>query len=170
MLAFAFNHGEATRVQWTPPLRESFAFPMITAQIAVVTYILKYVTISIILYVSEKMCWIVQRQHHIYAKYFEVTPKRTFSRNQCSGALYFLAVAFFGIFAMLFWQFSQFAFFTQVGCLFVVYTFDFIPRKTMDTLLSAHLVCVFPYIRLLFHKICVYKLEFGQRYKIWYEI
>ncbi|KIH67348.1 hypothetical protein ANCDUO_02323 [Ancylostoma duodenale] len=40
---------------------------------------------------------------------------------------------------MLFWQFSQFAFFTQVGSLFVVYTFDFIPRGTMETLISAHL-------------------------------
>ncbi|EYC21739.1 hypothetical protein Y032_0018g3503 [Ancylostoma ceylanicum] len=101
VLAFAFNHGEATRVQWTPPLRESFAFPMIIAQIAVVTYILK---------------------------------------NQCSGVLYSLAVAIFGIFAMLFWQFSQFAFFTQVGSLFVVYTFDFIPLKTMKTLVNAHLI------------------------------
>ncbi|KAK6744074.1 hypothetical protein RB195_011024 [Necator americanus] len=101
VLAFAFNHGEATRVQWTPPLRESFAFPMIIAQIAVVTYILK---------------------------------------NQCSGALYSMAVALFGIFAMLFWQFTQFAFFTQVGCLFIVYAFDFVPRRTMETLLNAHLV------------------------------
>ncbi|RCN42799.1 hypothetical protein ANCCAN_11232 [Ancylostoma caninum] len=62
-------------------------------------------------------------------------------KNRCSGALYSMAVAIFGIFAMLFWQFSQFAFFTQVGSLFVVYTFDFIPRKTMETLISAHLVC-----------------------------
>ncbi|ETN77290.1 hypothetical protein NECAME_11143 [Necator americanus] len=61
-------------------------------------------------------------------------------RNQCSGALYSMAVALFGIFAMLFWQFTQFAFFTQVGCLFIVYAFDFVPRRTMETLLNAHLV------------------------------
>ncbi|KAK6016304.1 hypothetical protein OSTOST_18214, partial [Ostertagia ostertagi] len=98
--AFAFNHGEATRVQWTPPLRESFAFPMIIAQIAVVTYILK---------------------------------------NHRSGPFYVLTMAVFGCLSLLFWQFSQFAFFTQVGSLFVVYTSDFIPRRTMETLLKGHL-------------------------------
>ncbi|XGW15299.1 hypothetical protein V3C99_001072 [Haemonchus contortus] len=101
VLAFAFNHGEATRVQWTPPLRESFAFPTIIAQTVVVTYILK---------------------------------------NHRSGLLYGLPMVVFGCLSMLFWQFSQFAFFTQVGSLFVVYTFDFIPRPTMETLLKGHLV------------------------------
>ncbi|VDO72117.1 unnamed protein product [Heligmosomoides polygyrus] len=101
VLAFAFNHGEATRVQWTPPLRESFAFPMIIAQIAVVTYILK---------------------------------------NQRYGMSYSLAMAVFGCFSMLFWQFSQFALFTQVGSLFAVYAFDYIPRRTMETLLKGHLI------------------------------
>uniref|UniRef100_A0A0K0DHQ2 DUF4203 domain-containing protein n=1 Tax=Angiostrongylus cantonensis TaxID=6313 RepID=A0A0K0DHQ2_ANGCA len=111
VLAFAFNHGEATRVQWTPPLRESFAFPMIIAHITVVTYILK---------------------------------------NNRSGATYALLMTLLGGCAMLFWQFSQFAFFTQICSLFVVFTFDFIPRKTMYTLLAGHLAAFVVSFVLLF--------------------
>ncbi|CAJ0598550.1 unnamed protein product [Cylicocyclus nassatus] len=111
VLAFAFNHGEATRVQWTPPLRESFAFPVIVAQIALVTYILK---------------------------------------NQHAGAIYAFGMAFLGMLAMLFWQFSQFAFFTQVGSLFVVYTLDFISPTTMRILLTAHFAAFVSAFILLF--------------------
>ncbi|TKR58007.1 hypothetical protein L596_030636 [Steinernema carpocapsae] len=97
--AFIFNHGEATRVQWTPPLRESFAYPIIIAQIALVSYVLK---------------------------------------NRLSGLYHTFTIASATVLAMLFWQFSQFAFMTQVACLYLTYILDFIPFSTMATVIRAH--------------------------------
>ncbi|EDO33159.1 predicted protein [Nematostella vectensis] len=45
-LCYFFNHGEATRVMWTPPLRESFSYPYLVAQLLVVTFTLRSVKVT----------------------------------------------------------------------------------------------------------------------------
>uniref|UniRef100_A0A8R1I1F4 C-mannosyltransferase dpy-19 n=1 Tax=Caenorhabditis japonica TaxID=281687 RepID=A0A8R1I1F4_CAEJA len=111
VLCFAFNHGEATRVQWTPPLRESFAFPFIIGHIAMLTYIIKH--------------------------------KR-------SDSFVLLSLCSLAIPALLFWQFTQFAFFTQICSLWLVFSLDLLPLATAKAIIQSHTISFFVSFILLF--------------------
>ncbi|XP_046432043.1 C-mannosyltransferase dpy-19 isoform X1 [Neodiprion virginianus] len=110
---FFYNHNDCTRVQWTPPLRENFAYPILLCQMFNVTAILRQYT------KNRKIIW-----NDIY----QDTPSR--DMVMCT------------LLSLLCWQFSQFVFATQLFALLILKWLKIIPNELYLKLCLIHAVPV----------------------------
>ncbi|XP_015111012.1 probable C-mannosyltransferase DPY19L1 isoform X1 [Diachasma alloeum] len=114
ILAFFFNHTECTRVQWTPPLRESFAYPLLLFQMFRVTMFLDKYSFK-----KKKLTWRNILWDNPYTDIFIVTKLCLFT-----------------------WQFSQFIFTIQVIILLILQWLRIIPRYVTLYLLFHHIIAI----------------------------
>ncbi|CAF1245971.1 unnamed protein product [Adineta steineri] len=121
-LAYIYNHGEATRVMWTPPLRESFSFPFHILQLFIVTYVLQQqqtlmntdILRSLIKYIKKTDAPIsIESQQNIISRKRKIQLVLLLSG---STVLY-----------MLPWQFAQFTLATQLLSLGLLFILDLLP-------------------------------------------
>ncbi|KAK9507593.1 hypothetical protein O3M35_007416 [Rhynocoris fuscipes] len=100
VLFFFYNHMECTRVQWTPPLRESFAYPFCLLQMYCIT-------------------WCIKSNSNISNNDSMITARTN---------IQIAAVAVLTSLCLTMWQFSQFVFATQIIAILLMFMFGFISR------------------------------------------
>ncbi|XP_066909094.1 protein C-mannosyl-transferase DPY19L1-like [Halyomorpha halys] len=121
VLCFFYNHGEATRVQWTPPLRESFAYPFCLLQMLCVSSCLNMNQDSDDKTVSTK-------KHKIQIAAVVITTS----------------------ICLTLWQFSQFLLVTQVVAILALFTFGFISKFSAMVVLMGEMIAVALTLLLMF--------------------
>ncbi|KAM0735340.1 C-mannosyltransferase dpy-19 [Formica fusca] len=117
ILFFFFNHNECTRVQWTPPLRETFAYPMLLFQMYSVTMAIRK-----------------------YAKH-DSDKEPTSLRNKTRQGLF---VDIFGstICSLCTWQFSHFVFTTQIIAILILKWLRIVPYDFYKNFCTAHALAI----------------------------
>lgn len=94
ILSFFYNHNECTRVQWTPPLRESFAYPALLYQMYNVTMAIR--------------------------EYKERNSKHRLTWRKIFLNRTYVSILAVTLCSLLCWQFSQFVFVTQLIALLIL--------------------------------------------------
>ncbi|XP_057320635.1 C-mannosyltransferase dpy-19 [Microplitis mediator] len=115
-LSFLFNHTECTRVQWTPPLRESFAYPILLWQMY---------TISVVI-----------------DKYRYINLDKKFNWRYIFKDFPFLNIFIPTTLSLACWQFSQFVLMTQVIALLILHWLKILPKILILQLTSVHLLSI----------------------------
>ena len=121
MACFFFNHEESTRVMWTPPLRESFGYPLSLLQILCVSRALNADPISDGDDAGDDV-----RQRGGLRRWIHVT-----------------SIAVTTTLYLTTWQFAQFTLFTQVAVIFGLYALGLIKEgERVKTVASGVLVSI----------------------------
>ncbi|XP_066998362.2 protein C-mannosyl-transferase DPY19L1 isoform X2 [Anabrus simplex] len=107
VLCFMFNHSESTRIQWTPPLRESFGYPCCLWQMLLVTKFLRF---------SNSYQGMVRNQQSLSNWLSNI------SRIMLPTTVF-----------LILWQFSQFVITTQLLAVYLLYCFGVLERRTCLT-------------------------------------
>ncbi|KAL1139284.1 hypothetical protein AAG570_006270 [Ranatra chinensis] len=113
VMCFFFNHGECTRVQWTPPLRESFAYPFCLLQMLCVSVFIG----------------------HNQGTIDDTLPS---ARHKFQ----VVAVAITSCICLTLWQFSQFVLATQVIAFLMMFVCGFISRFSILLILTGQACAV----------------------------
>lgn len=103
IVSFFANHAESTRVQWTPPLRESFAYPVIVLHCMMVSNTLQEFGKHFIIFKWSWKSWVV---------------------------------SFSCCISLLFWQFTQFIFASEVVIVVVMYATGLINKLLYESILQ----------------------------------
>ncbi|EFN81712.1 Protein dpy-19 [Harpegnathos saltator] len=117
ILLFFFNHNECTRVQWTPPLRETFAYPMLLFEMYSVTLAIKK-----------------------YAKH-DSDKEPSWLKGRTRQGLF---VDIFGstICSLCTWQFSHFVFATQITVLLILKWLRIVPYDFYKNFCMTHALAI----------------------------
>ncbi|KYN32938.1 Protein dumpy-19 [Trachymyrmex septentrionalis] len=117
ILLFFFNHNECTRVQWTPPLRETFAYPMLLFQMYSVTMAIRK-----------------------YTKH-DADKVPTSLRNRTRQGL-FMDIFGSTISSLCTWQFSHFVFTTQIVAILILKWLKIVPYEFYKNFCMAHALAI----------------------------
>ncbi|CAL1683011.1 unnamed protein product [Lasius platythorax] len=118
ILFFFFNHNECTRVQWTPPLRETFAYPMLLFQMYSVTMAIRK-----------------------YTKHDSDKEPTSLLKNRSRQGL-FMDIFGSTICSLCTWQFSHFVFITQIVAILILKWLRIVPYDFYKNFCTAHALAI----------------------------
>ncbi|UJR24957.1 hypothetical protein I4U23_006321 [Adineta vaga] len=135
VLAYMFNHGEATRVMWTPPLRENFSFPFHILQLYAITYVLQQQQYQTLINQN------IFKSFVGYIKKHDITidpPQNSISSRRKMQLIFILCGS--TVLYMLPWQFAQFTLATQLLSLGILFIFNLLPSEQFFFILCTQLL------------------------------
>lgn len=161
ILFFFFNHNECTRVQWTPPLRETFAYPMLLFQMYSVTMAIRKYT----KHNSDKEPTSLKNRSR--QGLFMVTYKKKLLYNHLQLLSFLLQskiiLSFQDIFgsticSLCTWQFSHFVFTTQIIAILILKWLRIVPYDFYKNFCTAHVLAIAAAIKITNGTLIIYSL------------